>query len=132
MKGLQKEAASAQTFGTESVKRSAELRDKLGRMQAALTSSKAEQRESELERKSAEALENLKHLFPGVRRLRTCALLALSVHVILFGCGWTVCSERLQRFACRFKLFTDSVRAIRWKVACSTCANRRRRSITQR
>lgn len=63
---LEAELREAETAGTRTVERQAELRETLSRLSAALSSSKADRRETERERKSAEALENLKRLIPGV------------------------------------------------------------------
>ena len=53
--------------GRESAKgRQGQLTDELARMQEQLSASKASQRETERERRSQEALENLMRLFPGV------------------------------------------------------------------
>lgn len=63
---LEAELQAAESAGTRTRERQGELRQSLGRLSAALSSSKAEQRETERERRSAEALENLKRLIPGV------------------------------------------------------------------
>lgn len=63
---LEKELQAAEAAGSTTRERQGELRETLFKLTAALSSSKAEQRESERERRSAEALENLKRLIPGV------------------------------------------------------------------
>ena len=60
-----RELQAAKTSGSTSRERQAELRESLVRLTSKLSSSKAEQRESERDRKSAEALDNLKRLIPG-------------------------------------------------------------------
>mmetsp|Transcript_13773 Transcript_13773/g.37285 ORF Transcript_13773/g.37285 Transcript_13773/m.37285 type:complete len:1277 (-) Transcript_13773:524-4354(-) len=63
---LASQLEQAESAGTRTRVRQGELREELSKLAAALSSSKAEQRETERERKSAEALENLKRLIPGV------------------------------------------------------------------
>eukprot|EP00316_Scyphosphaera_apsteinii_P022800 CAMPEP_0119313214 /NCGR_PEP_ID=MMETSP1333-20130426/28260_1 /TAXON_ID=418940 /ORGANISM="Scyphosphaera apsteinii, Strain RCC1455" /LENGTH=1316 /DNA_ID=CAMNT_0007317997 /DNA_START=36 /DNA_END=3986 /DNA_ORIENTATION=- len=71
---LKEQATAAKSSGVDTRKRHSELREQLAYKQAALSSCKAEQRESERERKSTEALENLMRLFSGVhgRMLDVC------------------------------------------------------------
>ena len=63
---LKQALKAAEASGEESRDRHAQLREELGEMHTQLAASKMEQRESERERRSAEALENLIRLFPGV------------------------------------------------------------------
>ncbi|EOD19992.1 hypothetical protein EMIHUDRAFT_451041 [Emiliania huxleyi CCMP1516] len=64
-KELQAAKRRGMSDGSTSRERQAELRESLVRLTSQLSSSKAEQRESERDRKSAEALDNLKRLIPG-------------------------------------------------------------------
>ena len=73
-KQLKSAAADAEATSKNSRVRHAELVGEIAKIAEQLSSSKAEQRESERERKAAEALENLSRLFPGVhgRMLDVC------------------------------------------------------------
>ena len=66
VKELKRKRAELAKGREQAAGRHGQLTDELGRMQEQLSASKASQRETERERKSQEALENLMRLFPGV------------------------------------------------------------------